>query len=992
MALLLLGFLAARRLPLSLLPEVGIPRLTVQVTYPNAAARTVEDAVVQPLRNTLMQVNNLDDIQSRTRDESSVLFLEFPFGTDPDLAFIEVNEKIDLAMNQLPREVDRPRVLASDVSDIPVVQLSVTIDSARAGPTEMLELSALARNVLRRRLEQLEEVAFADLSGQVEPRIVVRPNREVLRALGLREEDLGQLVREANVDLGSLLLVDGHYQYNVRFTGDLRSADDLRELYLNVPAGGNSPGRILALSELAQITYEASPPRGEFFHNGRPGVVFQLRKRADARLFDLRDNLQTLLEAMRLDYPQLQFSLNNDQTSILRASIDNLTGGLLYGAGFAILILFAFFREWRRPLLIGLAVPVALLIAVLGFYLAGLSINVISLAGLILGLGLMIDNSIIVLDNIASMPTANSARGRREVIAEATDEVIRPLISSALTTVAVFLPLVLISGIAGALFLDQAVAVTLSLAASLLVAYFLLPTLSLLLSGSTKNKEDISTDSPAENISWALPSKWWLAVTIPWLILGYITLDHLGKRGFPELSRTDFRLAVDWNESLPLSEHRARVSALSKDWQARYGGEVSAFIGEDLFLLAEENRAYTSSEIQLFLAEAPTRGFADNWLDSLRLRYPRAGFTFSPMANLFDRIFASQEPYLEIRLRSASGRLTPPWEEVQPLVQALAAEGFAPATPSRTDAITLKIDYAQLQVSKVSTGVLRQKLLTLFSENEVTRLRSNDQSLPVLIAGAAQLLSTDLFAETVTNQDGNEIPLRYLINTKRQREYGVLTADAAGEYIALGFTEGVDAEFINDIVANYPVFNPQLAGRFLTERSQLQELGGILLISLLLLYLILAAQFEGLRLPFVVLLTVPISLVGSVLTLWIVGDTLNLLSLIGMVVTGGIVVNDAIIKVDMIERARRAGLALPEALREANRRRLRAIVMTSLTTILALAPVLFTAGLGAELQRPLAVTVIGGLLVGTLASLYFIPLLYRVFSARPPVPGVGAGA
>ncbi|MEL7161722.1 MAG: efflux RND transporter permease subunit, partial [Bacteroidota bacterium] len=388
LALLLLGILAAGRLPLSLLPEVGIPRISVQVAYPNAAARTLENAVVSPLRNTLLQVNDLSGIRSRARDESAVFYLDFPFGTDPDLAFIEVNEKIDQAMNQLPREVARPRVLATDVSDIPVVQLSVTLrDTSRtdARGTALLELSELARNVLRRRLEQLAEVAFADLSGQREPRLVVRPRTATLRALGLTDDDLTSLLRSANVELGGLLLADGHYEYAVRFTGDLRTAADLRQLYLRL-----DNNRTVPLSDLATVTYEATPARGAYYHDGHPGVVFTLRKRADARLFDLRENLQILLADLESEYPSLRFRLDNDQTAILRASIDNLTGGLLYGAGFAILILFAFFREWRRPLLIGLAVPTALTVAVLGFYLAGLSINVISLAGLILGLGLMI--------------------------------------------------------------------------------------------------------------------------------------------------------------------------------------------------------------------------------------------------------------------------------------------------------------------------------------------------------------------------------------------------------------------------------------------------------------------------------------------------------------------------------------------------------------------------------------------------------------------------
>lgn len=974
----------------------------------------MEDAVVSPLRNTLLQVNRLSGIRSRAREESAVLYLDFPFGTDPDLAFIEVNEKIDQAMNQLPREVARPRVLATDVSDIPVVQLSVTLAGKDTGiETEvddnLLELSDLARNVLRRRLEQLPEVAFADLSGQQVPRIVVRPNQAALRALGLTEADLSNLLSNANVELGGLLLADGHYQYNVRFTGDLRTTEDLKNLYLQVGDSRQGIPRTLPLSDLATVSYEPEPARGLFFHDGNPGIVFTLRKRADARLFDLRENLQTLVADLKEDYPNLHFNLNNDQTSILRASIDNLSGGLLYGAGFAILVLFAFFREWRRPLLIGLAVPIALLIAILGFYLADLSINVISLAGLILGLGLMIDNSIIVLDNIASYrPPSDDGKSSIEnpesrienhLTAEATNEVIRPLISSAMTTIAVFLPLVLLSGIAGALFRDQAIAVTLALAASLLVAYFLLPMLTVLLSKkktppSSPEKEAFEhavsgSNDGQSNIKHRISHTAYLLLLLPWLALGYFALQGLPTRGFPELSRTDFQLNVDWNEALPLSSHSTRVRALKKDWQESFGGQATAFVGENQFLLSEENQAINASEFQFFLEDSPAADFSDDWLGRLRASYPKATFTFQPIANLFDRIFLNDDPYLEVRLRSSGGRETPEWEAVQPLLQGLADAGYQPSPPARSEAVSLRINYPQLSVSRVNPERLRARLLTLFSENEVTRLRANDRALPVLLAGAEDLSTQELLSATVTNQDGNEIPLRYLVTTERRPDYRVLTADGAGEYLSitfLGEPAAEDIAAIENIVASHPGFTGQLTGRFLTDQSRIGELGGVLGVSLLLLYLILAAQFEGLKLPLVVLLVVPVSLVGSLLALWMTGGSLNLLSLIGMVVTGGIVVNDAIIKVDMIERGRKAGMSMAAAIKEASRRRLRAIVMTSLTTILALSPVLFTSGLGAELQQPLAITVIGGLVIGTIGSLYVVPLLYRLFS------GAAAGA
>lgn len=960
---------------------MGIPRISVQLSYPNAAARTLETSVVAPLRNTLLQVNGLSEIESRTRDESAVIYLDFPFGTNPNLAFIEVNEKIDQAMNQLPRELERPRVLASDVSDIPVLQLAITLkDTSRTNAAELLELSELSRKVLRRRLEQIPEIAFADLSGQTEPQLVVRPRAGLLQSLDLTEQDLGNLLREANLDLGSLLLQDGYYEYNVRFDGQLRTAADLQELVLNVR------GRSLSLAELAEVRLEARPPRGHFLHNGLPGVVFSIRKRADARLFNLGESLDSLLVDLEREYPSLLFSLDNDQTDILRASIRNLTGGLLYGAGFAILILFAFFREWKRPLLIGLAVPVALIIALLGFYLTGLSVNVISLAGLILGLGLMIDNSIIVLDNIQQLRQL----GKEPLLAaqQGADEVIRPLLSSALTTVAVFLPLVLLSGVAGALFRDQAVAVSLALAASLVTAYLLLPLLSR--NGKERKKATLPI-TPAKGRFWQLfdrsvvrcLSHPWLTfvATLLWLTVGGWLVLHLPTQGFPDLSRRDFQLSIDWNTPLSLTENKQRCETITDSWHRQFSGSSAAFVGEKQFLLVEENQATNAAELHFYLPEPTNQlDFAVGFLNQLSTTFPEAIFTFRPLPNLFDRIFSNDRPPLELRLRDAAGRESPEWELTAPLVEKLVKAGLRPEIPGQQDLLAIRLNYQQLQLSRVAADQLRQRLLTLFSENEVTRLRTNDRSLPVLIAQSAALDQEQLFAATVTNEDGNLVPLRYLLNVERQADYKTLTADRSGEYLRLAFDRQASSDqltYLERIASNSSGLTFQLAGRQFTDQERIRELAIVLLVSLLLLYLILAAQFESLVLPLVVLLVVPVSLVGSVAVLYWTGASLNLLSLIGMVVTGGIVVNDAIIKVDMIQRARQLGLTVMEAIHEAGRRRLRAIVMTSLTTILALAPVIFTGGLGAELQTPLALTIMGGLSVGTLGSLYLIPWLYR---------------
>ncbi|MEM8585290.1 MAG: efflux RND transporter permease subunit [Bacteroidota bacterium] len=994
-----LAVLATLRLPISLLPETGIPRLSVQISYPNASARTIESSVLQPLRNQLLQLSELEDIRSESRDESALIFLDFPFGTDTELTFIALNEQVDQAMNFLPRDLPRPRVVAGDLSDIPVAQLAVTLKNADVAANvddQLLELSEWGRKVMKRRLEQIPEIAFADLSGTLEPMIRVEPDEQRLRSLQLTESELSAAIVAADLPLGQLQIRDGHYLYSARFANRLQTVQQIADLWLRLD------GRNVQLKELAEVSMTTQRPMGYFLYDDRPGIVFNLHKRADAGLFGLRNNLDTLIAELEQNRSELFFAIDQDQTKLLSVGIGSLLSSLLYGAGFAALILFAFFRSWRRPLLIILAVPIALSLALLGFWLTGLSINLISLAGLILGLGLMIDNSIIVLDNIRQFRQAGE--DPQSAAVKGGDEIIRPLLASAFTTIAVFLPLVFLSGLAGALFYDQAVAVSLALAGSLLVAYLLLPHLGLLFSSRQATSDQAVVKYPGlrSGVDGVL-TRPWLATILGLLFLssGYWCLLHLPTSSFPELSRSEFTLDIDWGESLPLNTNKQRSREIRQQWQQRYGGHTATYIGERQFTLELASQSRQSATLNFYLPQAPeTLHFADSLISDFRRSShspndkilardlsdravafsPLATFQFSPLPNPFDRAFLNDMPYLSIRLRNLGDALTPDWAEVQLLLGQIDQLGLTYTRPPLQLGTGLLIDYEALARSKVAPVQLEQRLLSLFSQNELTRLPTDDRQLLVILGQATTISRDELLASSVANEDGYEIPISSLVRFTREEEYQMLTADRRGEYLAIDFTNRLSPSDLSDLQqvlkTESAKFDIDLSGRFFKDQDRLRELSLILLISLALLFLILAIQFESLRLPWVVLLTVPFSLIGGLWANYFWGQSLNLVAMIGMVVTGGIVVNDAIIKVDMIEKARASGHDLRSAIHLAGERRLAAILLTSLTTILALLPILFGSGLGAELQVPLAITVIGGLIVGTLASLFLVPLFY----------------
>jgi len=428
----------------------------------------LETNVIRPLRNQLLQVSHLEDVRTETRDGVATLRLLFAHNTDTDYAFIETNEKVDAALNSLPRDIERPTVIKASATDIPIVNLTVSAKGAYSDE-KFLALSDFTESVLKKRIEQLPDVAIADMSGQATPEIIVTPDTEKVRGLGITNDLLINAIQQNNFELGNLLVQDGIYQYNFKFSNPLRTKEDIENIYLSLNE------RLFQLKDLAEVALLPEQERGLVYYNGERSIVLAIIKQADANVYNMKGTLGKLTQAFTKDYPQLEFHTNQDQTQLLKLSIDNLKSSLWIGTSLAILIMFFFIRDIKSPLIIAVSIPVSLIVSLLLMYVCGLSINIISLSGLILGVGMMIDNSIIVIDNITQKLREGHPLG--EACIQGTNEVITPLISSVLTTCSVFLPLLFLSGITGALFHDQAIVVTIGLGASLIVSIMVIPTI-----------------------------------------------------------------------------------------------------------------------------------------------------------------------------------------------------------------------------------------------------------------------------------------------------------------------------------------------------------------------------------------------------------------------------------------------------------------------------------------------------------------------------------
>lgn len=991
LAMAILGCVTYITLPVSLLPDIDIPHITVQVAEDNVSARELENTVVTPLRRQLMQVGGLDEIKSETRDGSAIISLTMDYGVNTDLAFIEVNEKIDAAMNSLPKTVRRPKAVKASATDIPVLYLQMTLRDEN-GRMSFLDMSGIADNIVRRRLEQQPEIAMVDITGVPGKVLRITPDQDCMARTGVTIEDLESALIANNVEPGSMTVRDGYYEYNITVTNLLRSVEDVERIKLR------KGERIMELGDFAQVSLTTRAPSGYSLHNGKRAVTLAIIKHSEESMEAMNEALDSTVKYFSDRYPGIEFSKTRSQTELLDFTISNLEQNLILGLLFVFVVCLIFMRSARSLFIIGLSIIVGVILTFLLFYLFHVSINIISMAGLILAVGMMIDNSVIVTENITQF--RHRGNGLMDACVNGTNEMITPMLSSSLTTVAVFVPLIFMSGIAGAIFSDQAFSITAGLAASYIVGITLLPVLYYLFENKKSRIKDVkSADTnqlPSSSfyssfislydrgMDFCFRHKWpFIVTTLLTVPLCIIVFMFMRQERMPEIDSNETIAHIDWNENISLDANRTRVEAL-KDSTAVVN---SAYIGMQDYILSSDFDLSTSEAELYFMTSRPEEisSLQKRITDRIKDEYPAATVSFHKTGNIFEKIFSSDEADIEARI-SSTKKDTGEIDSLTSLCERIAkatGESLSPIT--LREQIDISVDRTLLAGYNVDYSEVQRVLRTAFKGNTVSTLRSYQEYTPIEISGREQSVSDILgntFVRSRADKNGirTEIPLRSLVTVGHSRDLKTITAGVAGEYVPVGLEvpgrEKKVIETIRETIAADSSHEVEFAGVFFSNARMMKELTVILIVSVMLMYFILCAQFESILQPLIVLLEIPVDTFFALLALMIFGQTLNLMSAIGIIVTCGIVVNDSILKLDAINELRKGGMSLTEAIHTAGRRRLRAIIMTSLTTVFAMLPVLFTSDMGSELQRPLAIAMIGSMVVGTLVSIFVIPLFY----------------
>ena len=1026
-----IGVLSLVYIPVSLMPQIDIPRITVQCVKTGASVTEIEQQMINPLRQQLSQVAGLKDIESQSRIDAGTITMTFEPGADMDILFIEVNEKIDRAMNSLPKDMERPKIIKASAMDIPAFYVDVyykdkaakakddrsrlsgngaDADVQEANNMKLAQLSKLVRNVISRRIEQLQQVAMVDISGTVGSEIQCVPDMEKLETIGMSVGDIENAIKSNDIVLGALNVVSGIYRYTIHFDAQILNKEDIENIYFR------HQERMMQLKDVCQVIEKPAVRNGVVKHNDKDAISIAVIKQNDAQMEDLQDNMSTLLNDMKTDYPEVEFMVTRDQTQLLTYSIGNLEWNLVLAAVLACIILFVFNRSWRTPLLIIISIPLSLILTLLCFYVLGISLNIISLSGLILGVGMIVDNAIIVIDNMKDyVQRGDGNEGFDFFIVKRVKEVFFPMLSSVLTTCSVFLPLIFLSGTAGALFYDQAMGVTIALFVSLVVASLVVPVYYYALFKKKHRKvtakcgtQNIS--SPLANIDavlfarYAKVEKWTLrngrlciGGFFGALLLIAVVFQFIKKEKMPEVAHDDVLINVDWNAGISIDENVRRVNDALNAVKGHIATSTS-MVGAQEFILSH-TKDITSSEAIIYV-----RGYSEDGVDSIKKEFeayvakhhPDAKVEYEISGNIFDLIFQTDKSDLEIHLsRPEGGRPN----VTESKLYADSLKGMFGDIAFITVPTEMNLQYVanpeMMAYYNVSYGQLYSRLREMVGKSQVYEIASGAQSVPVVVGSDIKKDADDIMAGYVKNNNGVDVPISYLVNVAKVENYKRLFAGTEDEYypIKVDDIKDLDAEKIMDKCEKLNSLRSSFHGDYFDSREMIYELSVILLVAVMLLYFILAAQFESLVQPLIILSEIVLDVSVVMLILWLLGESLNIMSMIGIVVMSGIIINDSILKVDTINRELRMKMkteelrmkneeltiknySLIKSIMIAGQRRLTPIIMTSLTTILALLPVLHKGDMGSALQYPLSLSLIIGMVVGTSVSLFFVPLVY----------------
>ena len=1004
-ALLLLGKVSYDQLSVDLLPDLNNPRLFIELKAGERPPEEIEKQFVKNMESMAIRQSDVTQVSSVIKAGTARITVEYTWTKDMDEAFLDLQKAMNpFAQN---KDITELKITQHDANLSPVVLVGMSHQSI----TDMAELRKIAESYIRNELIRLEGVAEVTLSGEEVSTLTIQTDPYKLDAFQLKIEDIASRIESNNQSISGGRVSELGLQYLVKSSSLFASEDDFENLIVGYKAiqqqeeasGNNATGTATAnsnkapvfLKEVATVQFLNARPENIVRINGKRSIGLSIYKEMRFNTVKVVDEVTRQLAVIENALPGYHFQVISNQGTFIKSAIGEVKSSAVLGVILAIVVLFVFLRRMGTTLIVSLAIPISIVATFNLMFFNGLSLNIMTLGGLALGAGMLVDNAIVVIESIFR----NQEKGLsiKEAAINGTAEVANAVIASTLTTIVVFLPIVYLHGASGELFKDQAWTVTFSLVSSLFVAILVIPMLYIQLSGKKVKLEEVKSIriTGYSRVLRKLIQRRWLVIGMAVLLLivtGLLT-PFIGTEFMPRAESKTFTAVIKMPEGTQMERTSAAVGNLEELLYAIVGGDslctVYSHIGEgsgsENAIFEGENTAMMKVILSPECTLSPEKVIA-SFVESAK-NPDGLELTIQQDENSLSSLLGSEGAPIVVEVKGEEldeiAQLT---EEVKERM--IGVNGIYDVITSVEDGapeVVISIDRTIAGINNLSVAMVIEQLKQQLSGKEVGKMEYRGEmrdivikvpDIPLSSLGALVIKSgtQEFVLQEIATITHGQAPKEILRRNQSRIGKVMANMDASKslDKVAAEVRETVKGI---ELPANYSI---TVTGEEEKRQESMNSLLFALMLSVVLVYMVMASQFESLLHPFTILLTIPLAVVGAILLFFITGTTINMMGVIGIVMLGGIAVNNSIILVDRINQLSQAGMELTDAIVEAGQQRIRPIIMTTLTTILAMLPMTFSFGEGASLRSPMAIAVIGGLITSTLMSLMVIPCVYYV--------------
>ncbi len=1003
-AVVILGLFSLNKLPIDLLPNIETNTIMVLTTYQGASAADIETNVTRPLENSLNTVSNLKNIKSVSRENRSMITLEFNYGDDIEALTNDVRDKLDMVQSFLPEGVQDPIIFKFSTDMIPVIMLSATAEESLPALYKILD------NKVANPLARIDGVGSVSITGAPKREIQVFIDPLKLEAYNLTIEGISQNIRLENVNTPAGTVDIGSDSYSLRVNGEFKDATELNKIIV-----GSSGGKTIFLSDVANVNDAVEERMQESFTNGKQGATIVVQKQSGSNTVKIAEEVLKALPEIKKSLPaDIKLDVIIDTSDSIKQTISGLTETVLYAFLFVILVVLAFLGRWRATLIIILTIPISLIAAFIYLGGTGGSLNIISLSALSVAIGMVVDDAIVVLENI----TTHIERGSRPTSAaiHGTNEVAVSVIASTLTLIAVFFPLTLITGMAGVMFVQLGWMVTIIMTVSTICALTLTPMLSsqILRLNPKRSKAfeivylpiqrtlDSLDNNYAKFVNWAVRNrkKMVLFATL-FFFVSLIPIGFIGTEFIPAQDNSRIGITVELPVGTKMEITKKTAKSLKEFWQKKYpeidminynvGQASSSNVWGSLQNNASNIISMTVRMVDIdkrdrsmFAISDSIRADLDN-MPEVRKSNVMAGGGMSMMggqSSLDVDVYGYDFDQTDKIAKELSSRIA----KIPGLVNVKVSRG------DYTPEYQVEFDREKLALNGLNISTASNFLRNRINGLTASLFREDGEEYTIRVVYGPEYRESIEAIENILiyNQQGQGVRLKDLgkvvekftpptIERKNRQRLVTVASTVSGTTIDVAVA-AINAE-IKQMAIPSDIYL-EVGGTYKDQQESFGDLFLLLLIIILLVFIVMASQFESLTYPFIIMFSVPFGISGVILALAITGNTLNMMSFVGLIMLVGIVVKNGIVLVDYINLNRERGLGIIHAVVTGGKSRLRPVLMTTLTTILGMVPMAVSNAQGAEMWKSMAVTVIGGLTVSTILTLVIVPTIYAIFAGN----------